>query len=103
MKWAVLVPADKLPPILRMNHWDWPWPFQWVPRRWFAFVGGFPRKLFGNAPEPLKPIPNSGEWYFAWPPYFTFKTKSGWHFRIGFRPDDIDRYYQLSITLKRYR
>ena len=119
MRWAVFVPADRLPPILLQPHIDWPWPFRWVPRRWTTFVGMPPRMLWGNAPKiphPWadgrgggwetwipKPIPDPGQWWIGTPPYLAFQTSGGWYFRIGFRYDDVDQYFTLAFTIKHYK
>ena len=50
-----------------------------------------------------QPIPPPGQWHFTiWPTYFGMSTRSGWHFRIGFRYDDVDGYYNWpSLTVKK--
>lgn len=102
MRWAMCVPKSELPPILLTKHTDWPKLFQWVPRRWNAFIGPPPMKIWGNA-KSTKPIPDAGEWWIGWPLYFGIKTKRGWYIRFGFRYDDIDRYFTIpSFTIKKY-
>lgn len=118
MKWAVFVREDKRPPILNEDHADFIKPLRWIPRAWTSWLGDPPRKVWGTAPldrrkaVPMsgndqdwypKPIPDRGYWWFGWPLYFAIQTKGRWHFRIGFRYDDVDRYYVISTTLKRYR
>lgn len=114
MKWAALVPDDQLPPILLTNHKDWPKGFRWVKRRWTSWVGSYPIKVAGNAEEFLftgpsysiwtpKPIPDAGQWWLGSPLFFAWKTKGGWYIRAGFRWDDVDKYFALSFTIKRYR
>jgi hypothetical protein len=94
MKWAALVPASNRPAILNESHGDWIWPLKVIPRSWNAFFG---------EPTPEKPIPSPGSSSArTWPwPYFAVQTKGGWLFRIGFRWDDVDRYYDLGVTVKR--
>lgn len=114
MKWAAHVPDDQLPKILLEAHKDWAikW-LRWVPRKWTAWVGSFPVKIFGNAKEVLftgpnysifapKPIPDPGEWWFGSPVYFAWHMKNGWYIRAGFRWDNNDNYFTLSFTVKRY-
>jgi hypothetical protein len=120
MKWAAFVPADIRPEILNKKHADFPKLLRWIPRSWTAWLGDPPRKLAGNAPNIIcphyrveypggcdelypKPIPDPGHWWFGLPLYFAIETQTGWHFRIGFRYDDVDSYYALTFTIKRYR
>jgi hypothetical protein len=96
------------------THSDWIWPLQYVPRRWTIVCGNPPQKTFGTTPLRRmqfhgaqfaypQPIPPPGHWHFTtWPIYFGMSTRSGWHFRIGVRYDDIDGYYTWpSLTIKR--
>jgi hypothetical protein len=95
-------------------HSDWIWPLRYVPRRWTIVCGNPPEKTLGTTPLRAaqfhglqfrypQPIPPRGYWHFtAWPIYFGMSTRSGWHFRIGVRYDDIDGYYTWpSLTIKR--
>jgi hypothetical protein len=95
-------------------HSDWIWPLRYVPRRWTIVCGDPPQKTLGTTPLrtvqfhglPFRypqPIPPPGHWHFTtWPIYFGMSTRSGWHFRIGVRYDDIDGYYTWpSLTIKR--
>jgi hypothetical protein len=103
MTWAALVSASKRPAILNQKHTDWSKLLRWVPRSWSAFLGNPPHKLAGNAPT-TKPIPDPGCWWFGLPLYFAFQTKSGIHARLGFRWDDVDKYYNVTIQpFKRFR
>ena len=99
-----------LPSHLRdKKHDDWLWPFKYIPRWVNAFGGQGP--VWGGEGE--KPIPPAGKqgWHLYdkktgwWRPYyaFTFKIfKWHLHFRVGFRWDDVDFYYNLVVpfTLK---
>ena len=96
------------------KHWDWPWPFKWVPRSWTAFCFGKrpPRKLWGNQKRlrlyrkwgvwGLAPIGEPDSFLVAWPPFVGVTFKSGWHIHLGFRPDDVDCYYALSVLRRWY-
>lgn|SRR5678815_3220677 len=89
-------------PILRRTHDDWAKPFQWMPRKFTAWFGPAPTMadvIEGNVTE-LKPIPKNGEWYIL-RGYMTATTEDGVHDRLGWRYDDVDDYYDFSITLKR--
>ena len=96
-------------------HTDWIWPFRYIPRRWTAMPGDPPRETLGSTPLTSaesqgrrfrypQPIPPRGRWHFTiWPTYFGMSTHSGWHFRIGFRYDDVDGYYNWpSLTIKKF-
>ena len=83
------------------KHSDWPWPFSLLPRGFLAWYGASPRQIAGNTKD-LKPIPDQGNWIVTWPLYFASQSKSGWHFRIGARWDDVDFYYQLSFKIGKY-
>jgi hypothetical protein len=95
-------------------HGDWIWPLRYIPRRWTTMSGEPPRETFGSTPLTTaesrgrlfrypQPIPPRGRWHFTiWPTYFGMSTHSGWHFRIGFRYDDVDGYYNWpSLTIKK--
>ncbi len=72
------------------KHEDWPWPFSLIPRDWTAFCGPAP-----SDPN-YKPVPSPGKTSSTvWPPYFATTTQDGWHFRIGARWDDVDKYYEF--------
>jgi hypothetical protein len=96
------------------RHGDWIWPLRYIPRRWTAVSGDPPRETLGSTPLTLaesegkrfhypQPIPPRGRWHFTlWPTYFGVSTRSGWHFRIGIRYDDVDGYYNWpSLTIKK--
>lgn len=100
LRWAVLVHPDLLPPVLLTRHIDWPLPFRWVQRRWLAWLGGLPKKMWGNADGHLD-ITAPGTWAFCWPAFVTLRTRGGWHARAGLRYDYNDAYYQLSATAKK--
>jgi hypothetical protein len=103
MIWAALVSPSKRPAILNQKHKDWPKLLRWVPRSVTAFLGNPPRKLAGNATS-TKPIPDAGTWLIALPLYCAFQTKNGIHARLGFRWDDVDKYYNFTIQpFKRFR
>ena len=105
------MPDSALPPHLRgTKHWDYPKGLKWVPRGWTSFDWGSPKLLAGNqenrklAPEGRwapAPIGERGSWQVSrfpgapwplcWLPlYVAFTTKTGRHFRIGARWDDVD-------------
>lgn len=93
----------KRAPILKFNHDDWPGPFKWVPRRWTTWVGPKPTMLDmidGNVAE-LKPIPARGEWYLL-RGYMASTTEEGIHNRLGWRYDDVNDYWTLSLTVKQF-
>jgi hypothetical protein len=96
MKWAALVSRSQRPAILNQNHKDWPKLVRWVPRSWTAFIGKPPKKILGNA-HALKPIPDRGTWWLGLPLYVAFQSKNGIHARLGFRWDDVDHYYNVTI------
>lgn len=86
-------------------HDDWKWPLSYVPRAWSAFCGDGP--VVHGWKDPI-PVPDTKRWHLrdvdgSWRPYFAFTTKGGWHFRTGFRWDDVDKYYNLNLpfTFKR--
>jgi len=91
-------------PVLRTNHTDWPKPLSWVPRRWTAWIGPAPTLadvIVGQVTE-LKPIPKNGEWYVL-RGYMASTTKEGIHDRLGWRYDDVDRYFDFpSFTVKTF-
>lgn len=126
MKYAMFIPKEQLPAILLEKHKDWIWPFKLIPRRMTSWLGRPPYMKFGNAEENFvyyikvfpyvwrrskpvpesvafllpKPVPDRG-WWFGIPPFLAIR-KGRWYFRIGFRWDDIDCYYALSIAFKKY-
>lgn len=116
--------------ILDKKHWDYPWPFKWIPRKWTAVKWGPPKKLWGTQARKRKPVgqawwspkpvgePNS--WIVCFYPeapgvmrrvplYFAWsggKAKDGWyrHIRVGLRYDDVEKqpYSTWSIATRRY-
>ena len=110
-----------LPEHLREEpHRDWLWPFSYIPRAWNAFCGKGPTWRAAISPpytdwlelkDVFKPIPKPGNavWYWrdedgSWRPYYarTWRLRNFWngrylHFRIGFRWDDVDLYYNLVV------
>lgn len=102
------MPRSALPAHLKDKlHWDWPWPFNKVPRAWTSFDWGKPRMLLGNQKEVRAgapaPIGEAGSWQISrfpdapgilkyLPIYFAATLKSGRHFRVGARYDDVDDY-----------
>lgn len=94
MKWEGFISAADRPAILNQKHSDWLWPLKYIPRWFNAFQG---------AATPQKPVPDPGTGYIRlWPwPEVARQTKGGWFFRLGFRWDDIDKYYDLGVTFKR--
>lgn len=133
LKWAGSLRDDYLPDILTKNHSDYPPGLRRIKRKKTSWLGLPPKKWFGSATvfrvwyfyagellhrtdptivgdgqnylmyeHPL-PIPADGQWWFGWPFYFAITTKGGTHFRIGFRWDDIDCYYSISIAFKKIK
>jgi len=100
------------------RHWDWPWPFSKIPRKWTAFDWGEPELLWGNTTNfkecAPKPIPYPGEWaifefpdapwWMMWAAWGVAVTlKSGRHFRFGARWDDVDNYCQFpSVAVRKF-
>ncbi len=96
-----------LPKHLRdKRHDDWLWPFSYIFRGWNAFCG------LGPSDADYKPIPKPGRsiWTWMdsngswWRPYYAhtfclrnFRNGRYLHFRIGFRWDDVDFYYNLVV------
>lgn len=119
------MPDSALPENLSgKKHWDWPWPFSLIPRGWTAFKWDVPTLVFGNIKArdfvnngygvlSPKPITSPGTWqisrfafegapWYAW--YFAFTLKSGRHFRVGARWDDVDDYVQFpTIAWRKYQ
>ena len=114
------MPRSCLPEHLRnRRHDDWLWPFSYIPRAWNAFCGREPYQVpFGlyrlyewSLGRSKKPIPPPGSYtVYLWDidgslrPYYarTWRLKNFWngrylHFRIGFRWDSVDHYYNLVI------
>ena len=110
-----------LPEHLRnKRHNDWLWPFSYISRGWNAFCGEGPG-VWGNAIRNMeteaddilvfRPIPKPGNSVWIWRdkdeslrPYYarTWRLKNFWngrylHFRVGFRWDDVDLYYNLVL------
>lgn len=113
------MPNEALPENLRKPHNDWPWPFSLVPRGLTAWDWGKPKMVAGNqihraeggAPKPIgEPeswqvsyFPDAPWWAkpFAW--YVAGTLKSGRHFRLGARWDDVDDYTQWpSIASRKF-
>lgn len=110
-----LIGKGALPPHLQnKKHIDYTLPgTKWIPWGWSSWhLVEPPWQYLGNQIQEAKtidgqfgpsPIPEAGSWQFSlvqmkkdWPlllPYFAFTTKSGWHFRLGCRWDDVDHYY----------
>src|SRR6266566_8469400 len=90
-------------PILKTNHSDFPAPLRWVPRTLLVWTGRAPTKadvIMGeNVRDPLKPIPQPGEWYVL-RGYMASTTAEGIHDRFGWRWDDADEYFELSFSVK---
>ena len=93
-------------PVLRTNHDDFLRPFQWIPRTVTTWIGPAPTYadiLLGNVSgEPttvLKPIPNAGDWWVI-RGGMSSTSAEGVHDRIGWRFDDSDFYWTLSVSVK---
>ena len=101
MKWAILVKPKDRPPVLNQRHEDYPKGFQWVPRALSAFLSEKPpRQLAGTNPKwHHQDIPKAGTWVLSWPLNFALTTKSNDFYRIGFRYDYNDHYYNLDLRL----
>ncbi len=130
LKWQLIHPkTGKV--VGSWPHWDYPKWLSWIPRGWTAFKWGLPKQVLGNQKDvklipagyqgkteagveiiidawPPKPIGEPGSWqlsrfpdgpWFAW--YFACTMKSGWHFRIGARWDDVDNYVQFPTVARR--
>ena len=91
-----------LPEHLRdRKHEDWPPPLNQVPRWANAFCGDEPVWGEGSAHQPIPPpgqetyqlVDTAGRRR----PYYAFTSESCWHFRVGFRWDDVDGYYNLVL------
>lgn len=88
-------------PVLSKKHEDWPKAFQWVPRTLTTWVGPAPTLddiIDGNVSD-TKPIPAAGEW-FVMRGGMAMTTEFGIHTRLGWRWDDVDKYWTLSFALK---
>ena len=101
------MPRHCLPEHLRdKRHNDWLWPFSYIPRAWNAFCGQGP--LWKGQQQPI-PSPGRSTHHWrdedgSWRPYYacTWRLQNFWngrylHFRIGFRWDDVDFYYNLVV------
>ena len=89
-------------PVLATAHTDFLKPFQWIPRTVTTWVGPAPEMyqvIMGNVTPPLKPIPKPGEWYVL-RGYLASTTAEGIHDRIGWRWDDQDLLFSLSLSVK---
>ena len=129
---AALLPDERLignkclPDSLKgKSHNDYYLPgTRWIPRSVTSWcMEEPPIQLLGNQKRQAhaqdgttgpKPIPEAGEWQVSavqmkkgWPlflPYVAITTKSGRHFRIGCRWDDVDHYYTFpSIAIAKVR
>jgi hypothetical protein len=112
------MPDSALPPNLRgKDHWDWPWPFKYIPRGWTAFKWGKPKMIWGNqeevrAGDAPAPIGEPKSWQVSrfpdapgplkyLPLYLAFTLKNGRHVRLGARWDDVDDYVQFPTVASR--
>lgn len=87
-------------PVLRKKHDDWPKAFRFIDRTLTTWIGPAPEMvdmIEGNATS-MKPIPNHGEW-FVIRGGMASTTEDGVHNRIGWRYDDVDRYWTLSFKV----
>ncbi len=112
------MPDSALPPHLQgTKHWDWWGPFKKVPRGWTSFNWGKPKLLAGNQKETRQgapaPIPEAGSWQLSrfpnapgllkyLPLYLAITLKSGRHYRIGARFDDVDNYTTMPVFATRH-
>ena len=99
------------------THWDWPPPFNKIPRAWTSFDWGKPKLVAGSAelidgaPKPINP---EGTWQLSYfpdaplwaKPFAWFIGKSGKkgsdgkfrNFRIGTRWDNEDNYVNCTFV-----
>lgn len=82
------------------NHSDWPWPFKYLPRSWFAFESEVePEKMWGTAPSHLD-VPAPGTWavtgYKGIPVMWAYTSLDGKKYRLGaLRYDYEDGYWEI--------
>lgn len=92
-----------LPEHLRdKKHNDWPFLLNNIPRWFTAYCGDGPDWPSELTLRLRKPIPPPGtETYHlldrngAWRPYYARTWATGLHFRVGYRWDDVDFYYNF--------
>lgn len=92
----------KILPWLSGTHSDFIKPFQWIPRTLFFWEGLEPDwddALPGTNAMTLLPIPGHGETLLL-RGYMASTTVEGIHDRLGWRWDDNDHFYELSVSLK---
>ena len=91
-----------LPEHLRdLKHNDWPPPLNRIPRWMSAYCGVEPAWGEGSAHKPIPP-PGQETFYLVdqdglQRPYYAFTTEGCLHFRVGFRWDDVDEYFNLVL------
>lgn len=89
-----------LPEHLRdRKHEDWPPPLNQIPRWANAFCGSEPVWGPGSAHQPIPP-PGQETYHLVDPaghlrPYYARTTENCWHYRLGFRWDKFDFYYNF--------
>ncbi len=89
-----------LPEHLRdRKHDDWPPPLNQIPRWANAFCGSEPVWGEGSARNEI-PAPGQETYYLVdmdghRRPYYARTTENCWHFRVGFRRDGPDGYYNF--------
>jgi hypothetical protein len=96
------MPRECLPDHLKdERHGDWWWPLSLVPRAWNAYCGLGPVWQIGKGYQ-SRPVPEPGfrsahiwDKDGSYRPYFARTFKNGFHYRRGYRFDDVDRYYNL--------
>lgn len=81
------------------KHTDWWFPFSLIPRSWNAYCGLGPVWVTGPGYQ-SRPIPEPGfksahhrDKDGSPRPYHAHTFKNGFHWRRGYRWDDIDLYY----------
>jgi hypothetical protein len=103
LRWAIFIPAKKLPPILQGKHSDWWFFFKWIPRRINAFMSsrGEPVQLFGSNPlDHHQDVPAQHSWCLSWPCHLAIRFKNVM-IAIGWRFDYVDLYYTLRLVFRR--
>lgn len=77
------LPSDKL-----VYHTDWIWPFCWIKRKFTEHNWKIRPKIICGNRKTYQAIPDPGEWFISYPPYFTVRARSGWSIHFIFRFDE---------------
>jgi hypothetical protein len=95
------MPKECLPDHLKdAKHTDWLWPLSLLPRSINAFCGLGP--VWTSQHQKPVPLPGYSSYHTrdidgSYRPYYAKTFKNGLHFRLGFRWDDVDFYYNYII------